>query len=227
MDLELISFKLCPYVQRVMITLRHRQVPCRLTFIDLDDPPAWFHDISPFGKVPLLRVDGVHVVFESAVINEFVDEISPGSMQPAGPLERALNRAWVEFASASLGDHSDLVAARDEPALQRARQALAEKLDRVEEVLGPGPYFNGAEPALVDTAFAPLFMRLEILRPLIAVYEPADLPRTAAWSVALLEWPAVRASVVPEFRDLYLDDVRKRAGALAARLGAPAGAFRE
>ena len=216
MDLELVSFKLCPYAQRVVITLLHRHADFRMTFVDLDDPPAWFVDISPFGKVPLLKVDGT-VLFESAVINEFIDEVAAGPpMKPADPLARAVNRAWVEFASACLVDHSDLVAAPEEKAYKRALEGLGEKLDQVEEVLGEGPYFNGAPFSLVDSAFAPLFMRLEILRPLVAVYEPRDLPKVARWSAALLALPAVRESVVSEFREIYIEDVRKRRGVLAA-----------
>jgi glutathione S-transferase len=220
MDLELVSFKLCPYVQRVVITLLHRATPFRMTFIDLDDPPQWFVDISPFGKVPLLRV-GPTVLFESAVINEYVDDVSEGSpMMPAQPLARAVNRAWVEFASACLVDHSDLVAASGEKNFKRALASLRDKLEQLEEQLGEGPYFNGAPFSLVDTAFAPLFMRLEILRPLVVVYPPEALPRVARWSATLLAGPAVRDSVVPEFRALYLEDLRKRRGELATRLAA-------
>ncbi len=220
MDLELVSFKLCPYVQRVVITLRHRQVPFRVTFIDLDAPPEWFLEISPSGKVPLLRVDGDTVLFESAVINEFVDEVAPGPrMLPDTPLGRAVNRAWTEFASACLGDHYDLQTAKDAPAFKRARDSLLDRLERVEEVLGDGPFFNGSWLGLVDTAFAPLFMRLGILQGIERLYDPAELPRVTAWAEALLALPTVRESVVPEFRDLYLEDLRKRKGYLAARLG--------
>ena len=55
MELELISFKLCPFVQRSIIVLKHKQIPFNITYIDLADPPVWFRDISPFGKVPILR----------------------------------------------------------------------------------------------------------------------------------------------------------------------------
>ncbi|MGD8643594.1 MAG: glutathione S-transferase N-terminal domain-containing protein, partial [Chromatiales bacterium] len=57
MKLELISFKICPFVQRSVITLRHKGLPYEVTYIELDDPPPWFLEISPFGRVPALRVD--------------------------------------------------------------------------------------------------------------------------------------------------------------------------
>jgi glutathione S-transferase len=64
MDLELISTKRCPFVQRSVITLLHKGIDHRMTFVDSDDPPEWFLKISPFGKVPVLRVDGDAIIFE-------------------------------------------------------------------------------------------------------------------------------------------------------------------
>jgi glutathione S-transferase len=98
---ELVSFDLCPFVQRSVIVLREKGIDFDITYIDLADPPGWFRDISPLGKVPLLRV-GEEVLFESAVIMEYLDEITPPPLQPADPLLRAKNRAWSEFASGLL-----------------------------------------------------------------------------------------------------------------------------
>jgi len=96
---ELVSFKICPFVQRARITLLHKRVPHTVTNIELKEPPTWFPAISPLGKVPLLRVDGGTVLFESAVINEFIDETTTPPLHPADPLARAQNRAWIAYAS--------------------------------------------------------------------------------------------------------------------------------
>jgi len=99
MKLELISFKICPYVQRSVIVLKHKHADFDVTYIDLGNPPDWFREISPFGKVPVLRVDDSEVIFESAVIAEFLDEVTPGEpLQPQDPLLRAKNRAWTSAA---------------------------------------------------------------------------------------------------------------------------------
>ena len=68
MDFELISFKLCPFVQRAAIILLFKKIPFRTSYIDLANPPDWFRAISPFGKVPVLRLDETTVLFESSVI---------------------------------------------------------------------------------------------------------------------------------------------------------------
>jgi glutathione S-transferase len=103
--LELISHHLCPYVQRAVITLLEKEIPCDRTYIDLANKPDWFQPLSPSGKVPLLKVShATHddILFESAVICEYLDEITPGSLHPAEPLERAKHRAWIEFGSGIL-----------------------------------------------------------------------------------------------------------------------------
>ncbi len=90
MAYQLISFVLCPFVQRSVITLKEKQVPFDITYVDLQNLPDWFNAISPMGKVPVLRVDEKRVLFESAVINEYLDETNPpplvtmrrGSVQP-------------------------------------------------------------------------------------------------------------------------------------------------
>ena len=97
MKLELISFHLCPFVQRSVITLKEKGADYAVTYIDLADKPEWFLRISPEGKVPVLRVDDEHIIFESAVINEFVNEVTPGDLHPSDPVQKAYNRAWIAF----------------------------------------------------------------------------------------------------------------------------------
>jgi len=56
-ELELISFELCPFVQRAVILLRYKKISFKIRYIDLREPPEWFLALSPTGKVPLLRCD--------------------------------------------------------------------------------------------------------------------------------------------------------------------------
>jgi glutathione S-transferase len=103
--LRLVSHHLCPYVQRAIIALAEKGIAHERTYIDLAEKPAWFSALSPLGKVPLLLIDDTDVLFESAVICEYLEETSPGpKLHPRDPLERARHRAWIEFASAALAD---------------------------------------------------------------------------------------------------------------------------
>ncbi len=203
MKLDLISFKLCPFVQRSVIVLRQKGAPFEIDYIDLNAPPEWFKAISPLGKVPLLRVDDDTVLFESAVIAEFVDEVTPGSLMPEDPIQRAMNRAWIEFGSDCQSLYFDLTSAPDEDGFRQAADTLMQRFGQLEAKLGAGPYFNGGDLSLVDTTFAPLFMRLELLSDERPAYDKSAFPKLARWSETLLELPAVKESVVGEFAKLF------------------------
>jgi len=219
MSLHLISFKTCPFVQRAVITLRHKNIDFDITYIDLADPPDWFLEISPLEKVPVLKVDD-EILFESAVINEYLDEITGGDLQPKEPLARAKNRAWIEFASNMLGNLYMMKMSKDEERYNKYRERLVSQLERVEKRLGDGPWFNGAEFSLADTAFAPFFKQDSVADGRLSVIDRTTMPRTVAWAERLLALPEVRDSVVDEFEDLYLGVMEKNGSYSLQRLAA-------
>lgn len=209
MKLELISFKICPFVQRSVITLRYKQQPFDITYIELDEPPAWFLEISPFGRVPALRVDDDTVLFESAIINEFVDDVTPGSLKPSDPLTLAQNRGWIQFGEQCLYDQHAIATAGTEGEFDEAHDKALRNLTKLEAILGNGPYFNGAEFSLVDCAFAPLWMRYDLLNARHPLYQPEDFPKITAWSLQLGAMDAVKTSVVPDFETLFRDYIKQ------------------
>ncbi len=95
---ELISFKTCPFVQRSIITMILQKRPFKMTNVDLRNKPDWFLKLSPLGKVPVMKVND-EVLFESAVIIEYLDETAPEDIRlsPKDPLDKARNRAWLEY----------------------------------------------------------------------------------------------------------------------------------
>ncbi len=219
MQLHLISFKTCPFVQRAVITLKHKNIDFDITYIDLSDPPDWFLELSPLAKVPVLKVDD-EVLFESAVINEFLDEITGGDLQPREPLARAKNRAWIEFASNMLGNLYMMKMSKDEASYDKYRNRLVSLLERVEKRLGDGPWFNGTEFSLADTAFAPLFQQDSVADGKLSVIDPATMPKVNAWARRLLDLPEVKESVVDEFEDLYINAMKKNGSYSLHRLAA-------
>lgn len=219
MRLELVSFALCPFVQRAVIALREKGVPHDLTYIDLEDPPEWFRAISPFGKVPLLRVDDA-VLFESAIINEYLDEVYPPRLHPADPLERARHRGWVEFGSTLLVDQYELLTAKTEGRFRDKLDALRHKLGRLDtELNADGPFFAGGGFSLVDCACAPFFMRLAVVQWLHPDLGELLPERTRGWSHALLARPSVAASVIEDFPPRFLEHYGTKGGWLFKEAG--------
>ncbi len=85
--LTLVSFDLCPYVQRAAIALNEKGVEFERINVDLADKPEWFLAISPLGKVPLLKI-GDDVIFESGVIVEYLEDTRAPALHPTDPLQR-------------------------------------------------------------------------------------------------------------------------------------------
>ncbi|MBE9562295.1 MAG: glutathione S-transferase family protein, partial [Proteobacteria bacterium] len=99
MKLELITFASCPYGQRILITLLHTNSPHKLTVIEPGNLPAWFKQVSPLGNVPILRVENKDTIFESSVINNYLNQITTNSLLPDDPLHSAICCSWIEFCS--------------------------------------------------------------------------------------------------------------------------------
>ncbi len=212
---ELISFKLCPFVQRSVIVLKEKNIDFDITYIDLKSPPDWFKQISPLGKVPVLKV-GDEVLFESAVIMEYLDEVNPPSLHPADPLLKAKNRAWIEFASTVIMAQFNMLMAKDQETSEGAEQELRTKLAQLEQQV-KGPLFNGEEFALVDAAFAPIFMRLAMLEQWQAMGLLENLPKVKKWSDTLLARDVVKNSVVENLAELYRGMIASNGGYAASR----------
>lgn len=216
--LELISFALCPYVQRAAIVLLEKGCAFDITYIDLKNKPDWFLEISPLGKVPVLKVDG-EILFESAVIAEYLDETRPPRLHPADALQRARNRSWIEFSSEMLVSHFRLLMTKDEDEFCSRQKEMREKLTTLERSLGHGPFFNGERFSLVDAAFAPGFLRIAEAEKLHALGLLDGLKTVDLWSETLLQRPSVRQSVVSEFPDLFRDYLRQSGSYFATQMG--------
>jgi len=169
------------------------------------------------GRVPALKV-GETVLFESAVICEYLDEVTPPSFHPPEPLQKALNRAWIEFTSELFADLHRLTLAEGREDFEKARLSAREKLQRLEGQLGAGPFFNGGRFALIDAAIAPAFMRIALLDGIHPLGLLDALPKVRCWSDALLGRDSVRTSVVPEFPVLLRKFLADGGGYLAREM---------
>lgn len=221
MSLTLVSHHLCPYVQRAAIALAEKSVPFERVMIDLANKPDWFLALSPLGKVPLLRVEragGEAVLFESSVICEYIEETQPGpKLHPADPLSRAEHRAWMEYGSSILGDIWGLETTQDAAVFETKRRAVADKIARLETVLGEGPYFAGDSFGLVDAVFAPVFRYFDTFEMYADLKIFDTVPKVCAWRAALASRPSVKAAVDGDYGGRLADFLKRHDAHLLKR----------
>ena len=221
---HLISATTCPWVQRAVIMLRAKKVDFDVTYIDLRDKPDWFLEISPHGKVPVLKVDD-EVLFESNAIAEYLDETVEPRMHPADPIKRARNRAWTDFIPQFSSAFADVVYAKTREAMEEALGKVPKVLDPVEEALAmergnDGPYFNGDQMSLVDAAYAPFLRRFAIADEFLKTGLLKDYPLIQAWSNALLADQSVIGAVAPNFAEEFEINAKRRGTYLATLMEA-------
>ena len=100
--MKLIGSLTSPYVRKVRIVMAEKKLDYQL---ELED--VWASDrivaSNPLGKVPCLVMEGGEAVFDSRVIVEYVDTLSPvGRLIPERGRERAEVRTWEALADGVL-----------------------------------------------------------------------------------------------------------------------------
>jgi glutathione S-transferase len=201
-EIELISDRVCPFAQRTRLALMEKGVPFNLTEIDVTAKPDWFLEISPYEKVPVLKVDG-DVVWESAVINEYLEEVFPEPpLLPREPYRRAIARVWIDFANVTF------VPLFYKLLLEQDRERRCKLADRMRDKLlfmeteglaktgggEPGsPYWFGAAPGLVDLTFYPFFERWPAIVHYRGIEIPGECARLRHWLEAMRGRESVRA----------------------------------
>ncbi|MBO6519865.1 MAG: glutathione S-transferase family protein [Rhodospirillales bacterium] len=218
-ELHLISHHLCPYVQRAVIVLDEKNIAHRRTYIDLADKPAWFAALSPLGRVPVLQAEDA-VVFESQVIAEYLDEITPGSLHPLDPLSKARHRSWIEFGSETLNAIGALYNAKTAESFEEKRLALRDKFSRMEREI-EGPYFAGDVFHMIDGVWGTIFRYLDVFDQIGDFGLTKDLPKTSAWRARVAGRPSVAHAAPAGYpgrllqflaaRDAYIASMVRRA----------------
>jgi glutathione S-transferase len=163
-----------------------------------------FLQMNPYGKVPVL-VDGNTIVYESCIINEYLEEKYPDPpLMPKDPglkskirilIDYGVNRTYPAYEKLR-NEMLKLESERNLEVVSEARQELKTLLQRLENEIGNQPFLAG-DFSLVDAAVIPRFLRLEAWGPLT---DPA-LPRLISWLERMKRRPSVQkiiASGMPQ-----------------------------
>jgi glutathione S-transferase len=100
--MKLIGSLTSPYVRKVRIVMAEKKLDYQFELEDVWASNAILKS-NPLGKVPCLVMDGAEAVFDSRVIVEYVDTLSPvGRLLPERGRERTEVRTWEALADGVL-----------------------------------------------------------------------------------------------------------------------------
>ncbi|MHB1143094.1 MAG: glutathione S-transferase N-terminal domain-containing protein [Sulfuricaulis sp.] len=160
-----------PWSHRTRIVLFEKDIECQIVDVDVNKKPRELGELNPYNQVPTM-VDRDLVLYESNIINEYLDERLPHPpLMPVDPVSRARARLMlVRFDRDWYGLIRDITDG-DKKSATKARHTLRDGLTVISPIFKEQPFALGEEFSLVDCSLAPLLWRLD--------YWDIELPRQA------------------------------------------------
>ncbi len=202
--MKLLSSTASPYTRKVRIVLAEKKIECELQPVDVNpaDNPVNAH--NPLGKIPTLVLDDGTALYDSRVIVEFLDNVSPISrLIPERTRDRLAVRRWEALADGvtdagilvryeSLRDKKEQSQAWTDKQVARMHRGMAQ----MGAELGERSWCNGDRYTLADIAVGCCLGWLDFRKP-GGVDWHKDYPALAKHYGKLMERPAF-ADTVPQ-----------------------------
>ena len=161
--MKLIGSLTSPYVCKVRIVLAEKKLDYQFVTEDVWSAETRIAESNPLGKVPCLIMEGHEAVFDSRVIVEYLDTLSPvGKLIPTGGRERAEVKTWEALAdgvldAALLARMESIWTGRAEGErsqawIDRQLAKIGHALQAMDRGLADKPFCSGIHMSLSDIA---------------------------------------------------------------------------
>ena len=177
--MKLIGSVTSPYVRKVRIVMLEKKLDYQFVLEDVWAAHSTMHLFNPLGKVPCLVMEAGEAIFDSRVIVEYLDTLSPvGKLIPAQGRERAEVKTWEALADGVMD--AALVARleatwagrsaeqRCEAWIARQRAKIDTALHAMSKGLGDKAFCSGVHFSLSDVAVGCALAYLDFRFPDIA-----------------------------------------------------------
>jgi len=134
-------------------------------------------------------IDGAGVIYESAIINEYLDEKFPElPLLPKDRLQRAKARIWIDFLNSRVHPAASDMTHDREP--DRAREQMKQHLGALDNEMAGKQFILGGY-SLADVSFIPFYVRRE--RYGLTIDD--NFPNLKRWGENLISRPAVASTL--------------------------------
>jgi glutathione S-transferase len=161
--MKLIGTITSPYVRKVRIVMAEKKLDFHLIQEEVWTADSQIQKYNPLGKVPCLIMEGGEALFDSRVIVEYLDTLSPvGKLIPASGRERAEVKTWEALSDGVLD--ACILARLEQTWAHRAEKERSQawidrqmgkvstSLTAMERGLGDKPFCTGIHLSLADIA---------------------------------------------------------------------------
>ena len=161
--MKLIGAVTSPYARKVRVVMAEKKLDYQFILEDVWAATTKIADSNPLGKVPCLVMEGGEALFDSRVIVEYLDTLSPvGKLIPANGREKAEVKTWEALAD-GLCDAAILArleatwtgrtdGQRSQAWIERQMGKIAASLKAMSQGLGERPFCAGTHFSLADVA---------------------------------------------------------------------------
>ena len=161
--MKLIGAITSPYVRKVRVVMAEKKLDYSFVTENVWAADTTIHESNPLGKVPCLIMEGGEALFDSRVIVEYLDTLSPvGKLIPSLGRERAEVKTWEALADGLL-DAAILArleatwdgrtkVQRSQAWIDRQMEKITASLKAMSKGLGDKPFCSGIHLSLADIA---------------------------------------------------------------------------
>ena len=158
--MKLVTSLTSPYGRKVRVVLLEKKIPFQIRIENPWLPDSPVASLNPLGKVPVLVLEDGVSVFDSRVIVEDLDHVSPvAHLIPTEPRRRMIVRGVEALADGVTDAAVALFLERKRPSEQQSsdwlllqEKALFRGLEALSEALGEKPWYLGNSMTLADVA---------------------------------------------------------------------------
>ncbi|NBX69880.1 MAG: glutathione S-transferase family protein [Proteobacteria bacterium] len=185
--IKVFSYRRCPFAMRVRIALHEKEIPFEIKEEDLKNFSEELRRLHPEVKVPLL-VHGKRIIYESAIITEYIDELMPDKnpLMPKTAGEKSEVRLWTYWCNHQF-----------KPDLDRFKYGTSrfkeEECLGAEETLRISDWLVGEFFSLADINVFPFVRQISRIQPVPAFLN--QFPRTVNWMDRIGSRPSVLKTI--------------------------------
>jgi glutathione S-transferase len=158
--LKLLASPTSPYARKVRVALAEKRIEYQLVDVSPWNTPNEVSAHNPLGKVPVLVLDDGTALYDSRVIVEYLDTVSPVSrLIPEPSRQRIVVRRWEALADGICDAAVAVTLERKRPARQQSKEWLERHQDKIARGvaelardLEERPWCNGEAYSLADIA---------------------------------------------------------------------------